>query len=110
MSVTVRSPEDRLVLQQWRKAGQDQVFRFWDRLDPPQQARLLDQLRRFPIDLIEELARAVIEGPSIEIPSEWTPPPTIGLPRNREEQETAEDRIARGETALREGRCAPKPD
>ena len=51
------------VLEAYRAAGQEQVFRFWDRLDPEQRRRLLGQAREVDLLLVSRLASSLREAP-----------------------------------------------
>ncbi len=104
--ISFSTPEEKHVAERWQLAGQGHVFRFWDRLDLDQRTALLEQLRRTPTSLVEELAGLVVEPTPTARPADWSPPSIVPPPRTHEEKETAALRTALGETALRAGRCA----
>ena len=89
------------------EAGQEHVFRFWDRLDAEGRRRLLGQLAEIDLDRLAELIeRHVIHPKPFALPEDLRPAPFIPLPRT--EADHAERRRMRrlGEDLLASGKVA----
>jgi len=83
--------------------GQDHVLAFWDRLNEPDRARLLDQIETIDFELMERLvAKWVLDEPPPERFNEITPVPTIA--QAGPERADAREAWDAGEAALRAGR------
>lgn len=71
--------------------GQEQVFRFWDRLTPAEQARFVRELREVPPECLTPLQDAPVTPPA---PPD--PPVAIAPPFDKEARLLGEEAIARG--------------
>lgn len=92
----------------FEKAGQGQVFRFWEDLQPPERERLLSQAREIDLDEVAELARVHLreKSPSALDFSQLEPPPFLALPKSADEKEKWAAARRRGEEALGSGKVA----
>ncbi len=64
--------QDQALIDRWVQAGQEHVFRFWERLAEPERAELLDQLRGIPLEVVESLIERHLGDGTHEL----RPPPT----------------------------------
>lgn len=108
--IGVESAADQAIVERWIHAGQGHVFRFWDRFGPEEREGLLTQLRRIPLDLVEDLAEKHLQdevpagpGRAIEV---CQPPPYIPVPTTPGEKAKSALRRKLGEETLAAGRVA----
>ena len=97
-----------MVRQSYVRAGQEQVFRFWDSLNAGQRERLISQATGIDLEELGRLIRELVLGDSkpLLVFERLEPAPAIRWPRT--EAESAQWRVAaqRGEEAVRAGRVA----
>ena len=95
------------LIEEFRAAGQGQVFAFYDSLNDAQKAQLVDQARE--IDLVElaVLNRTLVKGESAVVDySHLEPAPFRPLVRNGGDAKAWQQARETGEEALRAGRVA----
>jgi UDP-N-acetylglucosamine/UDP-N-acetylgalactosamine diphosphorylase len=92
----------------FRRAGQGQVFSFFDRLPPDSQARLLSEAAEIDLGEIDRLVRTLVAGgASRAVDLEGlAPAPYERLPSHGGDPAAWSRAKAAGESALREGRVA----
>ncbi len=103
------SPDDGKSLRdQFAKAGQEQVFRFWDELDADGRARLLSQAREIDLREIEELVEIHLgaESAPAEDFSDLEPAQVLPWKTNADGEALRAEAREIGEFALRDGRVA----
>ncbi|MGH8019261.1 MAG: UTP--glucose-1-phosphate uridylyltransferase [Opitutaceae bacterium] len=96
------------IIQQFERAGQGQVFRFWPQLSKAQREQLIEQAREIDLAEIKRLNNTLVRASSATRTDLTTiePAPCITLPGNGgDEIAWAEARLA-GEKALRAGKVA----
>jgi UDP-N-acetylglucosamine/UDP-N-acetylgalactosamine diphosphorylase len=101
-----RDPSE--LMQAFQRAGQGQVFRFFDRLSPEGQARLLSEAAELDLAEIERLVRTLVTGGAAR-PVDLTglgPAPYEHLVSNGGVAALWAKATAAGEAALRAGRVA----
>jgi UDP-N-acetylglucosamine/UDP-N-acetylgalactosamine diphosphorylase len=97
----------RRLLAEWRAAGQEHVFRFWDGLEPPARRLLLDQVDAVDVDLVARLAEEHLRRPPATTAIEdLAAAPVIRLPRSDADRREFDAARAAGEDVLRAGRVA----
>src|SRR5580704_4504866 len=99
-----RDPHE--LMETYRRAGQAQVFRFFERLSPDGQARLLSEAAEVDLGEIERLVRTLVVGGAAR-PTDLTglgPAPYEHLVSNGGDAGQWAKASAAGETALRAGR------
>jgi len=93
----------------FERAGQGQVFRFFDSLTPEQQETFLEQASTIDLDEVQHLVDTLVLHPgshSVPDPAEILPAPYIPVPgQGGDEEEWRRAREA-GEEAVRAGRVA----
>jgi len=91
----------------FERAGQGQVFAFWDRLDAPGRARLLEEAGEIDLDEVARLNAALLAGGAAALDLDGLEPaPYEALPEHGGNADAwARARIV-GEAALRAGRVA----
>ncbi|MGE9290669.1 MAG: UTP--glucose-1-phosphate uridylyltransferase [Puniceicoccales bacterium] len=93
---------------EYESAGQDQVFRFWDRLDDAQKQKLAAQLAEVDLAEIQRLVDTLVKG-SGESKTDFAslePAPYIPLPSEGGDVSRWGEARKAGEEALRAGRVA----
>src|ERR1039458_993627 len=92
----------------FRRAGQGQVFAFFDRLPAESQARLLSEAAEIDLGEVDRLVRTLVaEGASRTVDLEGlSPAPYERLPSHGGDPAAWSRAKAAGETALRSGRVA----
>ena len=96
------------LIEQFRAAGQNQVFRFYDALNDAQKASLVEQAREIDLAELGELNRTLVAG-NISDSSDYSrllPAAFEPLPRNGGDANAWENARQTGEAALRAGRVA----
>ena len=96
------------LLDQFRQAGQGQVFAFWERLSPAEQAELAAEAREVDLAEVARLTRTLLGsggagGPDL---ADLEPAPYESRPENGGEAGAWTRARAAGEEALRAGRVA----
>jgi len=88
--------------------GQSHVLRFYDELDEPQQATLLEQIADIDFDELDTLiAEYVHKKPEFELPSHIEPPEIVpARPKDDETVTLRADAQARGEELIAAGKVA----
>ena len=96
------------IREEFEKAGQGQVFRFWETLDSDQRENLISQLKEVDLSEISRLVDTLVvgEGEAATDFSSLQPPPYIPLPELGGDAARWADARATGEEALRAGRVA----
>jgi UDP-N-acetylglucosamine/UDP-N-acetylgalactosamine diphosphorylase len=92
----------------FRRAGQGQVFAFWDRLDRGAQRRLADEAGEIDLAEIDRLVRTLVGGGAaagVDL-NGLAPAPYEPLPEHGGNAEAWARAAGVGESALREGRVA----
>jgi len=90
----------------FRDHGQDQIFRFWDRLDAPGRQKLLEQATRVDLEALER-AHAANRARAESSPVDLEVIPIERLPSRGGDPEAADRARRCGEQALAKGRvCA----
>ena len=92
----------------FHQAGQGQVFRYFDELDPDAQARLIAQAEGIDLVELNALVRKYVLGSShhqVDL-SGLEPAPYISLPENGEDAAQWRAAAEAGEVAIRAGRVA----
>ncbi len=94
----------------FEKAGQGQVFRFWDQLDETSRAALLAEAAEVNLAELKELSAMVVAGKASEISGVSLeglgPAPYVPLPENGGDAAKWKEARAAGEEALAAGRVA----
>jgi UDP-N-acetylglucosamine/UDP-N-acetylgalactosamine diphosphorylase len=91
----------------WESAGQGQLFRFFDSLDPAGKQRLAGQLEALDPRHLNELADAYVrQKPSINIPNDIRPVKAYPREPGPDQAKLYTDAQARGEALLRSGHIA----
>ncbi len=101
-----RDPHE--LIESFRRAGQGQVFRFFDQLAPDAQGRLLSEAAEIDLAEIDRLVRSLVAGGAAR-PVDWAglgPAPYEHLASNGGDPALWAQAAAVGETALRAGRVA----
>ncbi len=96
------------LIEQFRAAGQAQVFAFYDTLNDAQKAQLIEQAREIDLDELAELNRTLVQGnagATVDY-SHLEPAPFKPLPRNGGDEGAWQSARQTGEAALRAGRVA----
>jgi UDP-N-acetylglucosamine/UDP-N-acetylgalactosamine diphosphorylase len=90
------------------RAGQEQIFRFWDNLTPAGQTALREQAAQIDLPEITRLiaSHVRIQGKVVVDFSRLRPAPYIARPENGGDPAAWSNARTVGETALREGRVA----
>ncbi|MFQ5772157.1 MAG: UTP--glucose-1-phosphate uridylyltransferase, partial [bacterium] len=89
------------------KAGQEQVFRFWNELDAASRKKLLLQLKEVNFSLLSELYQKFIQKTTgSKIQAKLEPADFINIPKTSAEIASFQKAKEIGESALREGRVA----
>jgi UDP-N-acetylglucosamine/UDP-N-acetylgalactosamine diphosphorylase len=96
------------LIEKFQRAGQDQVFAFFDQCPPEQQKRLLEDAREIDLDEIAQLnrtllAKGAVAGVNLE---GLSPAPYEKRPEHGGDPRAWADAKAAGEAALRAGRVA----
>lgn len=96
------------LIEKYRRAGQGQVFAFFDRLNPQEREKLLAEAAEIDLQEIDQLNRTLIAkgGASALDLSGLAPAPYEKLPENGGDREAWQRAKAEGEKALRAGRVA----
>lgn len=96
------------LIEEFRAAGQAQVFAFYDSLNDAQKAQLVEQAREIDLDELAELNRTLVQGNLTETVdySGLEPAPFKPLPRNGGDADAWQSALETGEAALRAGRVA----
>lgn len=96
------------LIEQFGKAGQEQVFAFYDSLNDAQKAQLIEQAHEIDLDELAQLNRTLVQGEGGETVdySRLEPAPFEPLPRNGGDVAAWERARKTGEDALRVGRVA----
>jgi UDP-N-acetylglucosamine/UDP-N-acetylgalactosamine diphosphorylase len=93
--------------QKWESAGQGQVFRFFDSLDPAGKQRLASQLDAFDPKHLNELADTYVkQKPPISIPKDIRPVQTFPHQPGPDQEKLYADARKRGDELLRAGKVA----
>ena len=94
--------------ERFEKAGQGQVFAFWDQLSPEEQQALSDDCGEIDLEEIEELVQTLVLAESEEAVdlSGLEPAPYIRHPRHSGDQALWSEARTAGEAALRAGKVA----
>ena len=94
--------------EEFARAGQGQVFAFWDRLDGAARARLLDQAGEIDLAEVARLTRSLLarDGAAGVDLTDLTPAPYVALPESGGDGPAWQQARATGEAALRAGRVA----
>jgi len=97
-----------ILRENYEKAGQGQVFRFWDCLNEEQQTRLAAQLAEVDLAEIDRLVKTLVKGNgAVEVDFEGLQPaPCIPLPTKGGDAHLWQKARETGEEALRAGRVA----
>ncbi len=97
-----------VLLEAYTRAGQGQVFAFWDRLDEAGRAGLLDQAREIDLAEVARLTGALLDpagAAGVDL-SDLAPAPYVARPEQGGDAAAWREARAAGETALRAGRVA----
>ena len=95
------------LIEEFREAGQEQVFAFYDALNDAQKAQLVDQAREIDLDELAVLNRTLVRGESAAVDySQLEPAPFAPLLRNGGDANAWQKARETGEAALRAGRVA----
>ena len=95
------------LIEEFRAAGQSQVFAFYDSLNDAQKSQLVDQAREIDLDELAVLNRTLVQGQSAAVDySRLEPAPFEPLPRHGGDADAWKAARATGEAALRAGRVA----
>ncbi len=102
------SAPSHLLLDDYARAGQGQVFAFWNQLDDAGRAALLEQAREIDLGEVARLARTFLgrEGAVGVDLSDLAPAPYVALPQDGGDAAGWREAQAAGEAALRSGRVA----
>jgi UDP-N-acetylglucosamine/UDP-N-acetylgalactosamine diphosphorylase len=103
MTVRHSDPQKQELIDLLYKENQQHVLRFWDRLNEPEQHRLLEQVAAIDFSLLNKLYRQSKEKDENSTPRDLEEPDVITLAGRRESDAAA---IERGEKALRTGEVA----
>jgi UDP-N-acetylglucosamine/UDP-N-acetylgalactosamine diphosphorylase len=99
--------EPETIMAAFRRAGQEQVFAFYERLDPSARKRLLDEAAEVDLAEIDRLNRTLVAGGAAGVDLKGLEPaPYEPLPDNGGDAQAWARAKAEGETALRAGRVA----
>lgn len=103
-----REIEGSLVRDSYARAGQAQVFSFWDSLTAGQRERLLAQASRVDLKQLTNLIRELVleDSKSLLDFEKLKPAPSIRWPRTEAEKERWRATARQGEEAVRAGRVA----
>ena len=95
------------LIETFRSAGQEHVFRWWDELDEAGRARLLEQLREIDLRQLDSLIAGIKDETSASKPS-GTPeqPAHIPLPTSPEDHDKRKAASEEGRRLLRAGKVA----
>ena len=99
---------DLSLIEQFQRAGQAQVFAFFDRLDAAQQQRLLAEAAEIDLAEIDRLNRTLLQksaAAGVDL-TDLTPAPYEPVPEHGGRAAAWADAKAAGEAALRAGRVA----
>src|SRR3954451_17215678 len=93
---------------QWESAGQDQVFRFFDKLDAKGKEKLLNQLAQFdPLHLRSLAGEYVTRKPEVNLPKDIKPVKAYPRePVSPEQRKLYENARRRGHDLLTQGKVA----
>ena len=96
------------LIEEFRAAGQAQVFAFYDALNDAQKAQLVEQAREIDLDELAQLNRTLVQGDATEAVdySVLQPAPFEPLPGNGGDADAWQSARETGEAALRAGRVA----
>ena len=96
------------LIEEFRAAGQPQVFAFYDALNDAQKAQLVEQAREIDLGELAELNRTLVAGEAGGGPdySLLEPAPFEPLPENGGDESAWQQARQTGEAALRAGRVA----
>lgn len=96
------------IREQFEKAGQGHVFRFWDDLDDAERSQLLEDARQIDPDEVNRLVKELVQGKADEglDTSNLEPAPYAPLPENGGDAPLWEKAREAGEEALKAGRVA----
>ena len=96
------------LIEEFRAAGQAQVFAFYDALNDAQKAQLVEQAREIDLDELAQLNRTLVQGDATEAVdySVLQPAPFEPLPGNGGDADAWQRARETGEAALRAGRVA----
>ncbi|GAH59599.1 unnamed protein product, partial [marine sediment metagenome] len=86
--------------------AQEQVLRFWDRLDGPSRLRLARQIQSFDFELIDGLVKTHVPGEVSAEPIDFDPIEVVRLAQTDSERRAFERARAVGERLLSEARAA----
>jgi UDP-N-acetylglucosamine/UDP-N-acetylgalactosamine diphosphorylase len=94
--------------QRFNGAGQEQVFRFWEELDPEAKKRLAADASEIDLAEIDHLVKTLVGGAGGEkLDLEGLEPaPYVEHPRMGGDLDTWQEAVAIGEQALRNGKVA----
>ncbi|MEZ5413837.1 MAG: UDPGP type 1 family protein [Opitutaceae bacterium] len=96
-----------LLIEQFQRSGQGQVFAFYDTLDVAAQQQLLAEAAEIDLDEVRRLNETLLGHGAASIDLEdLTPAPYERLPANGGDAEAWAEATAAGEAALRAGRVA----
>lgn len=108
--IKVEDEADQVLIAKVYRAGQEQVFRFWDSLDVRGREELLAQLRTIDFQELAALDRLRAEQLEGAAPADLgerpEPPPIVGLPTDEESVKERERALALGESLIAEGKVA----
>jgi UDP-N-acetylglucosamine/UDP-N-acetylgalactosamine diphosphorylase len=102
------TPDPEALMEAFRKAGQGQVFAFYERLDPGARERLIAEAAEIDLSEIGELVRTLVSAggaPAVDL-NGLEPAPYERLPARGGEAPSWSIAKAAGEAALRAGRVA----
>jgi UDP-N-acetylglucosamine/UDP-N-acetylgalactosamine diphosphorylase len=101
-------PDAAALIEKFRTAGQGQVFAFFDRLAPAEQARLLAEAAEVDLAEVDRLVRTLVAvggAPAVDLEG-LAPAPYERLPAHGGDAAAWQAAKAAGEAALRAGRVA----
>jgi UDP-N-acetylglucosamine/UDP-N-acetylgalactosamine diphosphorylase len=110
--MTESSPQDGAglppLVAAFRRSGQGQVFAFWDRLNPGERDRLMEQAAEIDLSEVDRLVRTLVAGgaaPAVDLAG-ITPAAYEPLPEHGGDPAAWARAAVAGEAALRAGRIA----
>src|SRR5690625_1930410 len=90
----------------FKNAGQDQVFRFWEKLSPEEQQNLIADAREIDLQEIQELTLRKQATSSNNDFDDLKAAPFKALPETEEEKREWQNARSKGEEAIRAGKTA----
>jgi UDP-N-acetylglucosamine/UDP-N-acetylgalactosamine diphosphorylase len=86
--------------------NQGQLFAFYDKLNPAEQEKLLEQIANVEFDVVDKLVAEFVKGSAHATAAKLEPAPVIPTPKTPAEKQAAAAARTAGEAAFRAGRVA----